>query len=224
MENIFWDVEFDGTAKADGRLMVSITFGTDVNPPGTRSVAIGVPVRANMSPEEKAQATINALKAGLGANFFEFEFDAPDDDFKLRVRNPGPNERYIHEMSVADFGTGEDIDAVKDDPGKETLLMTGFFSVQGKGKDRDGVARLQIGKEYPLVNVKTFGRTGTEITLELMREFNRIYEKLGFSAQELSGAPGIAIEKVPCPLGIRAGTTDTGLITERGLLRPGIPD
>jgi hypothetical protein len=114
MENIFWDVEFDGTAKKDGRLTVSITFGTDIVPPGTRSVAVFVQVRAGMSPEAKAQATVNALKAALGADFFEFEFSPPDDDFKLRIKTPGPNERYIREMWVRDSGTGEDIEADQD--------------------------------------------------------------------------------------------------------------
>ena len=40
MENIFWDVEFDGTAKKAGTLTVSITFGIDLNPPGTCSQAV----------------------------------------------------------------------------------------------------------------------------------------------------------------------------------------
>jgi hypothetical protein len=219
MENIFWDVEFDGTAKKDGRLTVSITFGTDIVPPGTRSVAVFVQVRAGMSPEAKAQATVNALKAALGADFFEFEFSPPDDDFKLRIKTPGPNERYIREMWVRDSGTGEDIEAVRDDPGREELLLVGFFSIDGKGRDKAGVARLQIGKKLPLINIKTYGKTGTAITREIMRAFNRRYKKFGFAAREMAGVPGIAIENVPCPLGIRAGTTDTGLVTERGLLQ-----
>ena len=177
-----------------------------------------------MTPDEKAQAVVNGLKRGFGANFFEFKFDAPDDDFKLKVRNPAPVEHYIRQMSVRDSGTGEDIEAVKDDPGKEELLMVGYFSIHSKGRDADGMARLQIGSDYPMAEVATCGKTGSQITLELIDMFNNLYEKLGLTACELPGVPGSAIDKVPCPLGIRAGTTDTGLVTDRDLLQRDLLD
>jgi hypothetical protein len=47
MENIFWEIEFAGTSKNDGVLWVSITFGTDVTPPGTRGTVTAVPFRRN---------------------------------------------------------------------------------------------------------------------------------------------------------------------------------
>ena len=220
MENVFWDIEFNGTAEANGTLIIGITFGIDLNPPGTRGQSVFVPVRKGTSPDDKAQLAINALRQAFGADFFEFQFSPPDDDFKFKVRSPGPNERFIHSVTVTDRGTGEDFDAVKDDPGEEVMLTTAFFSVEGKGIDRDGVARLRLGDEHPLVEVATFGKPGKQILHELQNAFNKAYAKTGYCAEELPRVPGIGIKKVPCPLGIRAGSTDPGLITARGLLGP----
>jgi hypothetical protein len=214
MENLLWDVEFDGEAKKDGKIIVKIRlegpigFDTDL--------AHVVPIRKGMTPEEKAEAVVAALQARYPGRF-DYEFSPPDDDFKLRVRDPDQNARAIKKMSIGDDGTGEGMEAVRDDPGRRPVLTTAFFSVQGKGEVKDGVAQVQIGGDYPVVEVATFGRGGSEIMLELIEAFNEAYARLGFRAEELPGVPGMGIEKVPCPLGIRAGTTDTGLIPERGL-------
>lgn len=219
MENLFWDVEFDGSAQKDGKIIVRITLETGL--PGVDGdLALIVPVRKGMSPEEKAEAVVAAIRKNW-PDLFQFEFDPPDDDFKLRVRAPDQTARAIKWMSVKDDGTGEGMEAVRDDPGREEVLTTAFFALQGRGEVEGGVAQMQIGREYPLVEAATFGRGAIEIMLELIEAFNEAYARLGFEAAEMPGIPGIGIEKVPCPLGIRAGTTDTGLIVERGLSAAG---
>lgn len=221
MENVPWDVEFDGTAKKSGVLRIGITVAIDINPPGTRGLSFPIFVTRDMTPEQKAQAIVSAIQSAAPGQF-EIEFDAPDDDFKIKVRNPDANARYIAAISFNDQATGEDIKGVKDAPGEEEMLMVAYFSVGGKGRDEDGAARIQLGKDFPLISVPTFERAGSEILKHLISNFNEVYSRLGFKAEEICGVPGMAIEKVPCPRGIRAGTTDTGLVIEMGLLDPSI--
>ncbi|MGI9482024.1 MAG: hypothetical protein ACR2OR_06675, partial [Hyphomicrobiales bacterium] len=98
--------------------------------------------------------------------------------------------------------------------------------VEGRGVSKDGLAQIQLGRDHPLVEVSTTRKTSGEIIAEMVAAFNELYARLGFVAEPwylgpattLDEAAGLSIDKVPCPLGLRAGAQDRGLVTEMGLM------
>lgn len=234
MENLPWEVEFDYDAERNGLISVSVSFhregSTEQLPLVTGMVTVQCFVRKGWSSDRKANCIVSRLRAELG-DVLEIEYEDGDDDFKMKVKdNPGPpapDAIAIAGFSKLDHATGEGITGVKDDLGQEgPPLLTGYLLIEGVGASAEGVAQIQLGKEYPLVEVKTLGKAADKIIEELVKAFNEGYDKLGFVAEPwyfgptvaLHEAAGLSIEKVPCPLGLRAGVRDVGLVTEMGLV------
>ncbi|MEK6738051.1 MAG: hypothetical protein AABY74_05220 [Planctomycetota bacterium] len=234
MENLLWEVEFDYDAENNGLISVSVSFHREGStyqlPLMTGMLTVQCFVRRGWTSEQKAACIVSRLRAALG-DVIEITYEDGDDDFKMKVKdNPGDPVRdaiAIAGFSKVDSATGEGITGIKDDPGENGVpLLTGYLLIEGVGDSTEGIAQIQLGKKYPLVEVRTFEKVADQIVKELVEAFNEGYAKLGFVAEPwyfgpmvaLDEAAGLSIEKVPCPLGLRAGARDVGLVTEMGLV------
>ena len=221
MENLLWEVEFDYDAENNGLISVSVSFHREGStyqlPLMTGMLTVQCFVRRGWTSEQKAACIVSRLRAALG-DVIEITYEDGDDDFKMKVKdNPGDPVRdaiAIAGFSKVDSATGEGITGIKDDPGENGVpLLTGYLLIEGVGDSTEGIAQIQLGKKYPLVEVRTFEKVADQIVKELVEAFNEGYAKLGFVAEPwyfgpmvaLDEAAGLSIEKVPCPLGLRAG-------------------
>lgn len=234
VENLSWDVEFDGTARRNGLIAVSFSFhrvgSTEQLPLTTPLLTAQLFVRAGTSPEEKAAAMVGQLRRVLG-NVVEIDYTPGDDDFRLRVRDrpgaPVPDAIAIAGDSKVDINTDEDITIVKDAPrGPRPLLLTAYLLLEDMGEPRRGTVSLRLGDLYPRVQVDIEALNAAQAVQALVQQFNEAYRGLGFVAEPwyfgpraaLESAPGLSIEKVPCPLGLAAGVNGQGLASEMGLM------
>ncbi len=219
-----WEFEADGSAKVNGTIVLCVRRKID-GPGGTlleRDNCVKVPVTAGTTANDKTQAIVDAIRGDEEFNaLYDITFDPPDDDFKIELRNPGPNGRYISGKTLNAGMTGEDLEFIKDDPPPLPTLRTGYFSLTGTGTVPGGIAQMRVGLANPLVSVSTFGKPASQVMTELTSAFNSAYSSLGFVALPPTEGDtefaGIVIDDIPCPLGMGAGTTDTGLMSEVGL-------
>ena len=232
MANVPWHVEFDWDAEKTGIIEIKLGFKLR-NGSVTPIVPVAqLTVLKDWTPEQKAAAVVRVLRAGPFRQLLQIDYVAGSDDFKVKVRPnpPAPwvGYREIHGFDKTDHNTGEGISGVEDDPpARRTRNMpsgVGFLVLAGEGTRRGGTVGLQLGREGPLVEAASFGRSDAEIVRELIDAFNEAYAPLGFRALPklprvnlfLRESPGLSIAGVPCPLGIRAGARDAGFTTEMG--------
>ena len=133
----------------------------------------------------------------------------------------------IDHVGQEDRNIGEGLTSIKDSPGQPSTLSTGYLYLAGRGASPDGVLQLRVGKGREPVEVATYDKDAHRLVQELVRGFNAQYRGSGWHAEagsplpslHLADAPCLQVVGLPCPLGLGAGTRDTGLALETGLLR-----
>lgn len=157
---------------------------------------------------------LDLIASALTAHPFLDAVVYPPNTVRFQLSSTAPfNE--IDGVVVSEWGTGEDLTAVKDQPTEEEMPpKLGILTIIGESEG-DGVIRLQIG-DGPLVEVSTEGRSAEALAEALARPLQDLYADFPYEINLLG--PHILIYNLPCPEGIAAGTDVPALAISFGLL------
>lgn len=210
MKGRTWCIDFQDSAKKDGDVQIKYTV---IDASGARREIRGTweGYKKGDSPEKKAERFFTRLnsppynqlvgvKRAGNLVCFQLKDNAPYQDI-LGVEVGDQTGQNFHVFDdPADESSTEDLEVVR-------------FRIAGVPQSCEGEVRLGLGQVAPLARVATHeGGKPLEISViieSLVNAFNEIYETMGYQAS--SEGDEIVIPEVPCKLGTRGGTNDTGL-------------
>ena len=205
-----WCISFEDSAKKDGDVQVKYKV-TDAagNPREIKGVWEGYKV--GDTPNDKAMRFFKALKSPPYSDLVAVTRAGNTVCFQLKDNAPYQD---INGVEVGDQ-TGQNFNIYDGpSPTEPTVsLEVVQFRIEGIPVSPNGEVRLGLGRVHPLTRVPTHvdGEPLPVPTIleNLVESFNTVYEGLEFSAS-LEGDE-VIIPKVPCDLGVRAGSDDLGL-------------
>lgn len=205
-----WCIEFIGTATSDGQIIFKWTARR--NDGAEQKFDMDVDVRKGDTAVEKATRLETKLRTRYGTSLGVCR-NGSTVCFRLK-----PNNAFqlaeVTAGEVTENETGEEGVRVYDPP---SLIMMGIFDLKGSSVIDNGHASLQIGYEWPVVQVSTKGKTADEIETELVEAFNKAYKNTKLKAEKKE--KHIEIPFIRCDEGgIMGGATDYGLCFHVGLI------
>jgi len=179
-------------------IMVSGELGGTPNIP---IAGVVIPVPVGISIPEKTDLIASYLSYNINLDVQVPMFG----EVRLELRATSAFSA-ITGITIMEFGTGEELIGIEDDPEYDFDRMVGFLTLSGVGHSEEGMLRFRIG-DGDLIEVPTFGREPGEIMEELV---GAAYDLYGEYEMEVAGSTLVMLG-IPCPLGATVGVDDPGL-------------
>ncbi|WDE09151.1 hypothetical protein SG34_030765 [Thalassomonas viridans] len=225
MKGRTWCIEFLDVATKDGDVQVKYKVtGADGKPRDINGVWEGY--KKGDSPDKKASRFFNALNSPPYNRLVNVVRAGKTVCFQLKDNAPYQdiNGFEVGDQSGQTFNIYDDKPDNNEAPAGE-FLETVRFRLDGIPASAGGMVRLGLGQVAPMAQVATH-KKGEPLAIacilqELVSVFNHIYQGLGFEASIEHDT--VVIPKVPCTLGARGGSDDSGLNYWLSMLDPGLP-
>jgi len=225
MKGRTWCIEFLDSAKTDGNVKVKWKL-TDANGAPFERDGNWSGYKAGDSPDKKAKRFFTALNTPPFNQLCGVNRAGNTVCFQLKDSAP---YRDINGIEVGDQ-TGQTFNIYDDVPDDSAIDASKFldtvrFRIKGVPVTPNSIVRLGVGQIAPMAEVATHKNDKPRELAAIMRDlvsvFNKIYKALGFEAKIEDDE--VVIPKVPCTLGTRGGSNDTGLEYWLSMLDPELP-